>query len=555
MLTFSRLAVRVTVLPVLLMLTLFGCATPTPHPPVTSTPPPTIPKATEPSLATATPAPAAVGPTPSPARPTPRRDLTQRPLVWFAPLPPMPTREGRPFVGSEDFGDLFTPDALWVNAAKQVHVFKLYGEWLGNYATDGEVERVVADLNRRGIAIAVEAGPLVPTVNCGQGIEGFVGPEEGLRLAHRIQAAGGNLRFVALDQPFAFGHLYSGPNTCRWPAEKIAQQVADYVRAIHTVFPDAVIGDIEPLWQGAGADEFKNWLETYRAVAGAPLSFLHFDIDWMRPGWPQIARELETFARAQGTEFGMIYNGNWEDASDVAWLARAEERMGIYEAQTGGRPDHVVFQSWRDHPDHLLPETGPATFTHLINRYFRTRTGLTLDIAPASAVGERQASGTLADAGGAPVAGGQVDFTVTPLDGPGVFAEYTASGMPADAAQAVVGFRVNTECGCSGISDFALYGVRYIEAATAANRVPNANFSAGLDNWGFWGEGTARLEHSDRGSGRMLHVAATAGQTAAINSASFPVRAGQIYTLTFAARASPASVAGKPPSLNHRNRL
>ncbi len=56
-------------------------------------------------------------------------------LTWFAPLPPMPTDAGRPYTGSEDFMDLFAPDAPWERAASQLDVFKLYGEWVAYHAT------------------------------------------------------------------------------------------------------------------------------------------------------------------------------------------------------------------------------------------------------------------------------------------------------------------------------------------------------------------------------------------------------------------------------------
>jgi len=40
-------------------------------------------------------------------------DLSVTPQYWFAPLPPMPTSEGRPFIGDEDFMQLFQQGAQW----------------------------------------------------------------------------------------------------------------------------------------------------------------------------------------------------------------------------------------------------------------------------------------------------------------------------------------------------------------------------------------------------------------------------------------------------------
>jgi hypothetical protein len=113
--------------------------------------------------------------------------------------------------------------------------------------------------------------------------------------------------------------------------------------------------------------------------------------------------------------------------------------------------------------------------------------------------------------------------------------------VPDGATRGDVGFRVNTECDCSGASDFTLYEVRYAEGA-ATNRVPNPDFSLGLDSWDTWGEANVRLEAGDRGGGSALHVTATPAQTAGMNSGEFAVSAGASYAVTFVARVSPESL-------------
>jgi hypothetical protein len=40
------------------------------------------------------------------------------------------------------------------------------------------------------------------------------------------------------------------------------------------------------------------------------------------------------------------------------------------------QPDHILFQSWNDKPDFVLPETTPFTFTNFINTYFMDKSGL-----------------------------------------------------------------------------------------------------------------------------------------------------------------------------------
>ena len=308
--------------------------------------------------------------------PTQNPFLAHRPLVWFAPLPPLPTGPGRPFIGSDDFMDLFKPDAPWSQAASYIQVFKLYGEWVAYHASDGQLRQVVADLDRRGIAIAVEAGPLNPTAECGQGVEGFAGTQEGLHIAQRIKDTGGVLSLVALDEPFYFAHLYDGSNACHWPADRIARSVKSYIDSIKIVFPDVLVGDTEPFVQGETVSDLEGWLEDYRTTTGENFAFFHLDCDFNRPDWASSAKELETFSRRRGIDFGLIYFGDWSDLSDADWLAHAGQRVVRYEVELGGKPDHVLFQSWHDHPDRVLPENEPYTFTGFIDRYFIDRDSL-----------------------------------------------------------------------------------------------------------------------------------------------------------------------------------
>jgi hypothetical protein len=448
--------------------------------------------------------------------------------VWFAPLPPMPLRPGREYVGSVDFMKLFSKKAPWASASRRVNVFKLYGEWIEGTARHGQLARVVADLKRRRIALAVEAGPLQATSACGGGVEGFNGPASGRHIAQRIKAAHGTLAFVALDEPFYYANVYDGPNACHWSAEQIAVQVRDFVAAVRAVFPRVVVGDIEPLAPDVQVDQLVHWLDAYHDVTGSSLPFFHLDVGFLvRQDWPQAAKALEGAARARGVPFGLIYNGDGE--TDRDWAASAEQRFTTYEAQYQGQPDDVIFQSWVDHPDYVLPESRPGTFTNLIDRYLRPRTALRLDVNALAA------DGTLVDAHGQPLPGRPIELSLTPLDGPGGFADYVLTGsVPAGAATAVVGFRVNMECFCAGSSDFRLDGVRYAESG-GPNRVANPGFDQGWTGWGAWGDGSVSLEASDRG-GLLLHASVSAGQFAALNSAEFPVTGGGAFAVDFSAR-------------------
>lgn len=322
----------------------------------------------EPPISTSTSAP----PTVIVAVPSPA--LTEAPLIWFAPLPPLPIVEGRRYTGSEDFMRLFKPDAPWQEAASHIHVLKLYGEWVG-YTSDAQLKQAVQDAHQRGFALAMEFGPL-DAEDCGEGIEGFSGVSYAVNTAKRIKAAGGTLHLLAMDEPYYFGHFYDGPNACHWSAEKIAGEIDQFVRSMRMVFPEILIGDTEPLTDPAGAKAYSDWMEIFRQVNGYDLAFLHMDIDWSRSNWAEEVIQIEEHGDQFDLPVGIIYNGNSFDVSDEDWLSAAGERVKKLELDHHANPDHVLFQSWHDKPDRVLPETEDFTFTNFINDYFADRSSL-----------------------------------------------------------------------------------------------------------------------------------------------------------------------------------
>lgn len=338
------------------------------------TQPPTAPAATPLEEVTEQAPPPA--PTVTTAAPYPTPALDGRPLAWFAPLPPMPTHAGRPYIGSDDFMDLFVEDAPWQEAAQSIQVFKFYGEWVAYHATDAQLRQAFTDVQRRGLAVALEAGPLDPPPECGEGIESFAGLDEWAILARRVKQAGGTLHFVAMDEPYFFAHIYDGPKACHWDGEKIAQEVAEFIDAVHADFPDAVVGDTEPLPGGVMTADYITWLETFRAVNGYNLPFIHYDFDFGRMDWVNEALAMESYTETQGIDFGLIYFGSHNAGTDEEWLSQSGEHVIAYELNSGGEPDHVLFQSWQDHPDAALPESEPYTYTGFVRRYGEDRASL-----------------------------------------------------------------------------------------------------------------------------------------------------------------------------------
>jgi hypothetical protein len=314
-------------------------------------------------------------PTPSPTltlTPQPL-DLNHQPLYWFAPLPPK-TLPGETD-GSTDFMNLFTPDAPWSQASDYLQVFKLYGGWAARDSTLPQLSQAIQSIRQRGLALAVEVGPLNPTDKCGLNLEGFAG-DEGIQTLQRIKTAGGDLNFIAFDEPYFNAHFYSGPQECHWSTDETAQKLDDFIKRARAVFPNVFVGDIEPL-TGPGDDRaYKQWINAFKAVNGYDLAFLHIDVAWAETNWPAKVQAIEDYGRKQNVPVGIIYTGNFQDPNDEAWLSIAGERVKRYEIDTGGQPAHVIFQSWNDKPDLVLPENNPYSFTGFIKTYIENKASL-----------------------------------------------------------------------------------------------------------------------------------------------------------------------------------
>jgi len=454
--------------------------------------------------------------------------LATDPVVWFSPLDPFERPEVG-YAGSPEYMSLFTPDASWKQAASRIKVFKIYPQWIMQ-ASNSDLQRMFSELNRRNIALALEYGVLSESDACGHGVEGFGGGTL-LAAAHRISRNGGSLKYLAMDEPIFFSTLYGGNNACRWNVQQMAANAAVNIRALKSEFPDVILGDIEPVpapdspdWLG----HYREGIEAFRAILGYPLAFFHADVFWSANSWRTDVEALRQVAAQHGLAFGVIYNGNAEDQTDAAWIHAAEDHMVQYELQRGA-PNHVIFQSWHSHPKKLLPESDPASFTNLINRYFRARSKLIMTANGQTVIG------SLTTSAATPLSGASIRITAQPLNGAGLEADYQYSGVvPPGTAAVVLGLRVNMECACSGMSDFLLSKFRYTEHRSGG-AVVERDFSKGLQGWGLSSAGVAKIE------GKALHVSAAAGQSVVLNSPSIPAMQGSSFDFTVIARVAPVS--------------
>lgn len=301
--------------------------------------------------------------------------------IWLAPqgLPP-------PAKSEVDYEALFKPDAPWKVAAAHTKVFKLYSSYVIKTPL-AQISAMVADLRRRGIPIALEDGamnvPPNPPSGCGGlgNVEGYETVARANRIAGIIKAAHGQIKFLAMDEPFYYGHVYTHfpgkGQGCHSPVAEVLRLIKPTLDAYIQQFPDIAIGDIEPTrlvsddphWQ----DDFSQWVIGFKAaMGGRPLAFDDLDVEWPR-GTKEpdaVYHQLEVLKDMRLIDqIGVIYNGTPADTTDAAWVQDAESHIRLIDDQLHWRPDRAIIQSWDPNPTHALPETAPDTLTHLVDFY------------------------------------------------------------------------------------------------------------------------------------------------------------------------------------------
>jgi hypothetical protein len=401
---------------------------------------------------------------------------------------------------AQDYLDLFRPDAPWAEAGRQLTVFKV-GPSFVDSAPDDVLRQAFSDLKRRGIALGWEMGAVRSGPDCGRG-EGYAGDTS--RSVGRIKAAGGELRYVAMDEPFWFGHLVQSNHACQLSIGDLARNVAERLSIVRAVFPNVQVGDIEPIGDPQVNDyvaEITEWAQEFRKATGRPLAFFHGDIDWNGP-WrrdlPIMQRQLATL----NIPIGVIINGDPFAKTDLQWTNAAVGHLQEVLDLAGIQPDAIIFQTWDDRPSKLLPENQPGSLTNLVLE--ETRPPAKIVVIP----GRHAISGRVNDVSGKPVSDVGVELTARDIGGLyGLHTVERTGVVPADAASALFGLRVGIECDCVGPIDISIGQMQFHDGpADAIVR----SLQSGADPY--------RLE-----GGTAVKVS--------INTAPFSVNAGAPYTV------------------------
>ena len=301
--------------------------------------------------------------------------------IWLSGVPS--GLRQRMFQESEsDYFELFKPEAAWSKSAQHVKVFQFNGVL---HQSDDELKAMFADLKRRHITLATEMGLLTGKDGsgqqaCGVGVEGFGASDATRAIAERIKKNGGELRYVAMDEPLFYGRYFKGKNACQWSMSDVARDIAPRAAILREIFPSVEIGDVEPVgaaqnmppdWVG----QIAQWIQVYQQVVGQKLSFFRADVAWTSP-WQQQLAAVKRLAHARGMKFSVIYDGGGsKQENDILWTQEAAQRFHAVESNPSLAPDQVIFQSWARWPHKMLPETQPGTMTNLVLKYVEANYG------------------------------------------------------------------------------------------------------------------------------------------------------------------------------------
>ena len=297
--------------------------------------------------------------------------------IWFHPKPYVSAPPSNPLGGGEvDFDQLFLPSGSWPQVAAHTSVFGLYAGWVAD-APDSELSAAVSFINAHNMSIELESPALQALPTCGNGVEGYVPFGDSLQdltltYLRRLKTLGADVAYVKVDEPFFYGTLQGVPGSCDFPVATAAAEVSQLAQIVGTVYPNAQVGDVEPVVNAYGEDvvsALTGWHDAYAAANGKPFPFYIADIDFSFPSWPTLVKSLEVATHGAGLRFGIIYIGDPPDTSDAEWTSKVVSRFETYQGLSGGQPDYVLFQSWQKHPIYGLPETSPTTFTGAIAAY------------------------------------------------------------------------------------------------------------------------------------------------------------------------------------------
>jgi hypothetical protein len=361
--------------------------------------------------------------------------------------------------------DQWRPDAPWPTVAAHTQVAKLIASNIG-FTRDEDLRATIEEVKRRHLELALEIGPLVRSAECGSWSEAYGPPGDVEKHLQRIRSNGGELRYVAMDEPFWYGHR--DPSGCRLSAAQLAQQLAATLASMRRIFPGLQLGDIEVVnGEREWISELAQWADAYRAATGEPLAFLHADVAWSEAAIHNLGPLAGELAKRH-IPFGIIYTAA-DVVSEMEWTESAVRHFVEIEQILNIHPDAAIFGSWTRYPTYVMPENKPGTLMNVPLQYLRPSASLRLSRSG------QEITGTLSGQDGAAIGGAAIDLTAIDVGGRlAPTARHLASTVPAGAATAIVGIRVGLEgaCVCAGPTTAVVGAIHYKEQGRPQQDIP-----------------------------------------------------------------------------------
>jgi hypothetical protein len=377
---------------------------------------------------------------------------TPEPEIWFNP-------HGAPV----DILDMWTDTALWQQAAQRVNVLVLVHWWIRKQ-TDATLMQIFNFAKKHHMKIDLSTEPIakIPPVTCGNE-ESYMGVGEMRDTITILLRLGITPDWIDMDGPVMSGHYDTSVNGCQYSIPDLVTKVAATMHLVLEAWPHIKIMDVEPL---TGLGPIPTWREDVTAfhrgleqrLGGAKVRAMQADVQWQNPRWKQDMVTMHDYVRQQNMAFSIIYDGNGTSKTDVDWINSAVANWEAVEGELHITPDQVLFTSWDAYPSHNMPESSPIAQTWLINRYPRPRTALQVQFVGLGARGK------LTTTDGKPIPNAVVKGYKPGVDFSQPLPVTVVKGVvPANAVQALIGVRVNTECSCSGVNDILFGTIAYQE--------------------------------------------------------------------------------------------
>jgi hypothetical protein len=381
------------------------------------------------------------------------------PETWFNPH------------GPGDFLNMWTKDAPWRESAKKTNVLVLVHWWVANDATEAQLIQIrdFAREHHMQIDLSTEAVAKLPNPTCGNE-EGYTFPGENGAAARILLRLGFKVDWVDMDGPINSGSYDTGPQSCQLSIPDLISRVVMTLQDVLALYPDAKIMDVEPIPALTQVPTWRRDVNTFHQglaqQLGVPVLAMQTDVTWQNPAWQEAMLDLHTYLHEQNQKLSVIYDGSALAQSDADWINSAISNFESVEGELHIIPDEVLFTTWNPNPADNMPETSPTALTWLINRYPRPLSELQVQF-----VGQG-VQGKLTTANGKPIANATINGFKPGVDFSQPLPVQVVQGVvPATAVSAIIGVRVNTECGCNGLNDVLFGAITYQETKGGSSQM------------------------------------------------------------------------------------